>query len=238
MKAKDVAAQLGGLCATTQRMGGNYNVNDVDADIPEEIAEADPIFMIDHDVVLKAMEQKAFKSIQQIVNTIVPTIYQRNPVIKDKMDQDGLQLGQLYYQQTMNNVMIKALMDTIAKGAIEAKMFDVYTKLMAMAKDLNKQINEMQNQFRKYYIDTYLDLQHKEDEDQILEESTLKTQKTLTVSTDSNSEMKQIAHTNKDTEGNMDLRETSTKDTVTKIQDWKRDIYRNKFLQEQTSANS
>jgi len=29
----------------------------------------------------------------------------------------------------------------------------------------------MQNQFRKYYIDTYLDLQHKEDEDLIAEDN-------------------------------------------------------------------
>jgi len=58
----------------------------------------------------------------------------------------------------MNNVMIKTIMDTIAKGDTSAKLFDSYTKLMSIAKDLNKQINEMQNQFRKYYIDTYMDL--------------------------------------------------------------------------------
>jgi len=65
--------------------------------------------------------------------------------------------------------MIKTIMDTISKGDTTAKLFDSYTKLMSIAKDFNKQITEMQNQFRKYYIDTYLDLQHKEDEDLIAE---------------------------------------------------------------------
>lgn len=221
MKAKDIATQLGGLVNTTNRMSGNYDTSGIDAEIPEELADPDPIFDIDHDIILTQSEAKAVRSVQLIVNTIVPTIYQGNPVIKDKILQDASQLGQLYYQQKMNNVMIKAIMDTIARGSIESRMFDTYTKLMSIAKDFNKQINEMQNQFRKYYIDTYMDLQHKEDEDLILEDGTNK-QKSL------NSEVKVKTLSSPNPEGNLELRETSTKDTVLKIQEWKKDFYKNK----------
>lgn len=232
MKAKDLSAQLGSLCATTQSMGGSYNVNDIDADIPEELQEPDPIFFVEHEEILKANENKAYKSIQQIVNTIVPDYYQGNPVIKDKMKQDASQLGQLYYQQSMNNIMIKAIMDTIAKGAIEAKMFDSYTKLMSIAKEFNKQINEMQNQFRKYYIDTYLDLQHKEEEDQILESSDTKT------ITTNKGQQQTIVHNTNSSEGNINLRETSTKDSVIKTQEWKKEIYRKKYEEQQANMEA
>ena len=113
-------------------------------------------------------------------------------------------------------------MDTIAKGDTTAKLFDSYTRLMSIAKDFNKQINEMQNQFRKYYIDTYLDLQHKEDEDIIAEgngvnKKSIKnnTQNTLTVE-----------YTEAE---NIDRRETSTKDSVLKIQDYKRELFKKQF---------
>ena len=80
-----------------------------------------------------------------------------------------------------------------------------------------------QNQFRKYYIDTYLDLQHKEDEDIIAEGNSVnkkpivnqKPQNSLTV------EYKEVE--------NIDRRETSTKDAVLKIQDYKRELFRKQF---------
>ena len=40
-------------------------------------------------------------------------------------------------------IMIKTIMDTIANGDTSAKLFDSYTRLMAMAKDFNKQITEL-----------------------------------------------------------------------------------------------
>lgn len=170
MKAKDIASQLGSLAAATGNgYGYGYDSGNIDMDIPEELHDPDPLFTVEHEQIIDTNEIKAKASIKQIVNSIVPEAYQDNPVIKDKIEQDAQQLGQLYYQQSMNNVMIKTIMDTIAKGDTSAKLFDSYTKLMSIAKDLNKQINEMQNQFRKYYIDTYMDLQHKDDEDLILQ---------------------------------------------------------------------
>ena len=104
-------------------------------------------------------------------------------------------------------------MDTIAKGDTTAKLFDSYTRLMSIAKDFNKQINEMQNQFRKYYIDTYLDLQHKEDEDIIAEGNNINSKKSIT------NIQEPLQVTYNETE-NIDRRETSTKDSVLKVQDY------------------
>lgn len=222
MKAKDIASQLGNLAAAT---GNGYNNNDIDMDIPAELQDPDPIFTVEHEQVMDTNEARAKLSIKQIVNTIVPEAYQQNPIIKDKIDQDAMQLGQLYYQQSMNNVMIKTIMDTIAKGDTSAKLFDSYTKLMSIAKDLNKQINEMQNQFRKYYIDTYMDLQHKDDEDLILQADMGNRQKQLPAGKTSAMSLDYQEASAEE----LERRETSTKDTVMKIQDWKKEQFKKKF---------
>lgn len=229
MKAKDIASQLGSLAAAASSQPGNYDANDIDTDIPDELQEPDPIFVVEHEEVMSADTAKALKSVKQIVNTIVPIAYQDNPIIKDKILQDADQLGQLYYQQSMNNVMIKVIMDTISKGDTSAKLFDSYTKLMSIAKDFNKQINEMQNQFRKYYIDTYLDLQHKEDEDLIAEDNGVNHKSTITNQKQVPQQVTYEEVKQSHGESNMDLRETSTKDTVLKVQDWKKEIYKKKF---------
>ena len=220
MKAKDIASQLGSLAAATASMG-NYDTSDIDTDIPDELQEPDPIFVVSHDEILNNNEAKALKSVQHIVNTIVPKNYQDNPIIKDKISQDAEQLGQLYYQQHMNNIIIKTIMDTIAKGDTTAKLFDSYTRLMSIAKDFNKQINEMQNQFRKYYIDTYLDLQHKEDED-IIAEGNGVNKKAIA----NTPEPLQVTYNEVE---NIDRRETSTKDSVLKVQDYKRELFKKQY---------
>ena len=224
MKAKDIASQLGNLAAATASMG-NYDTSDIDTDIPAELQEPDPIFVVSHDDILYDNEQKALKSVKHIVNTIVPKNYQNNPIIQDKISQDAEQLGQLYYQKHMNNIIIKTIMDTIAKGDTTAKLFDSYTRLMSIAKDFNKQINEMQNQFRKYYIDTYMDLQHKEDEDIIAEGNAVNKQ----TITDNSKNTLTVTYNEVE---NIDRRETSTKDSVLKIQDYKREFYKQQFEKE------
>ena len=86
-------------------------------------------------------------------------------MILNKMKLDAYQLGNLYYQQRINNTAIQTAMDVIAKGDTQPRMFDIIDKLQKRAGDLTDQIIELQNQFRKYYIDTYLDMKSKEDID-------------------------------------------------------------------------
>lgn len=229
MKAKDIAAQLGNLAASATSTG---SYNDIDVDIPEELQEPDPIFVVEHEKVIESSLKKATKSVKFIVNSVVPEIYHTNPIINDKIEQDAEQLSQLYYQQSMNNVMIKTIMDTIANGDTSAKLFDSYTRLMAMAKDFNKQITELQNQFRKYYIDTYLDLQHKEDEDMIIEENSVSKGSNKTLK---NNSKKELTY-NEENNENLDRRETSTRDTTLKIQDWKRELYKKEYEKQKENS--
>ena len=37
MKAKDIASQLGSLAAAASSQPGNYDANDIDTDIPDEL---------------------------------------------------------------------------------------------------------------------------------------------------------------------------------------------------------
>ena len=67
----------------------------------------------------------------------------------------------LYYQQKMNNITIKNAMNQLASGDTQVRLYEVIDKLQKRASDLSQQITETQNQFRKYYIDSYLDLEEK-----------------------------------------------------------------------------
>ena len=89
----------------------------------------------------------------------------------------------------------------------------------------------MQNQFRKYYIDTYLDLQHKNDEDLIAEENSISPNARLTNNT--RPAPQAVEYQPADNSENLERRETSTRDTVIKVQDWKKEQYRKQFLKEQ-----
>ena len=71
------------------------------------------------------------------------------------------QLGMLYYQQKINNITIKNAMNRLAIGDTQVRLYEVIDKLQKRASDLSQQITETQNQFRKYYIDSYLDLEEK-----------------------------------------------------------------------------
>lgn len=52
-------------------------------------------------------------------------------------------------------------METIARGELQAKLFEVYAKFSKINQELSAQITNTQNQFRKYYIDTYQDVMQK-----------------------------------------------------------------------------
>ena len=61
----------------------------------------------------------------------------------------------------MNNITIKNAMNQLASGDTQVRLYEVIDKLQKRASDLSQQITETQNQFRKYYIDSYLDLEEK-----------------------------------------------------------------------------
>lgn len=162
MKQADISKQLGSLIGKTQ---GIYSTVDADESIPSELQEPDPIFEINYNDLQSVSNGEAYETVKYIVKSVVPEVYQMNEMIVNKMKLDAYQLGYLYYNQKINNTSIQTAMDVIAKGDTQPRMFDIIDKLQKRASDLTAQIIDMQNQFRKYYIDSYLDLKSKEDID-------------------------------------------------------------------------
>lgn len=162
MKQSDISQQLGSLINQTQ---GIYTTVDAEDTIPSELKEPEPMFEIDYSSVQNDSVKDALKTVRFIIASVIPESYQDNDMIKNKMMLDATQLGNLYYQQKINNQAIMTAMDTIAKGDTQPRMFDIIDKLQKRAADLTAQIIEMQNQFRKFYIDSYLDMKSKDEID-------------------------------------------------------------------------
>lgn len=175
MKAKDLSSQLSGLIGSTANggfgtapspgMGGRMSYED---SIPEELQDPEPIFEINYKSEQRQAIKKAKDSIMIIVKEVVPETLQRSPLIVDKVNQDAEQLGNLYYQYKKKELVHQALMETIARGETEAKRFDAFEKMSKSLEELGEKITNMQNQFRKYYIDTYMDIQRKDEEDDFI----------------------------------------------------------------------
>ena len=221
MTTKDLKNELGSLLNTTSA-SYDYNPAGYENDIPDELQEPDPIFEFDHENSLDTAKRKAKAYLEKMVKQIVPERFQNNSMIKDKIEQDMEQLGQLFYQQQANNVMLKAAMDVVSKGDTQPRMFEVYTKLMQTSSSISSQITELVNQFRKYYIDSYLDLQTKDEED------TMEQEKLYLTSNDNNT-VKTLENKVEDN-GN---RYTSTKDLIEQLHNEKKEKYKNAFMNAQ-----
>ena len=181
MKAKNLSQQLGGLINSTTGGGftqpptmgttsapiatqGTGGLSYEDS-IPDELSDPEPLFTINYKGEQKQCIKKALVSINIIVKEVVPELLQNSPLIMDKIRQDAEQLGNLYYQYKKKETYHQALLDTISHGETEPKRFDVCEKISKSLEELGTKITETQNQIRKYYIDTYLDIQKKDDED-------------------------------------------------------------------------
>ena len=119
--------------------------------------------------------------------------------------------------------MLKAAMDVVSKGDTQPRMFEVYTKLMQTSSAISSQITELVNQFRKYYIDSYLDLQNKDEED-LMEQEKLH----LVDNTNENN-VKAIENKMEDN-GN---RYTSTKDLIEQLHNEKKEKFKKAFMDAQ-----
>jgi len=59
-------------------------------------------------------------------------------------------------------------MNAIGQGELSPRLFEVYAKLSKQQSELANLITNTQNTMRKNYIDTYMDLQQKDDADEHL----------------------------------------------------------------------
>lgn len=164
MKQVDMAEQLGNMIDRQSMYSGNISVDD---NIPVELEEQPLLFEYNFEDELHKMTNNAAETVSVIVKSVVPEMYQTNDILRNKMLLDANQLGMLYYQQDTINVLLQTAMKTIASGDTSPKMFDSATKLQKEMANISAQITELQNEFRKYYIDTYLDLESKDRVDEV-----------------------------------------------------------------------
>lgn len=144
---------------------GSGNI-DIDDSIPTNMLNPEPAFNINYKATQKQCIKKAKEQLLKMIKEIIPTILQNSGMILDKVEQDAEQLGNLYYEYTKTDKVIQANMNAISRGEISPRLFEVYAKLSKQQSDLATQITNTQNTMRKNYIDTYLDLQQKDDVDE------------------------------------------------------------------------
>lgn len=167
---KGTSNALGGLINKINSAGSSAPVSsgfggdiDIDDSIPTNMLNPEPVFKINYKSTQKQCIKKAKDQLIKIVREVVPTLLQNSTMILDKVEQDAEQLGNLYYEYVKTDKVIQANMDALGHGEISPRLFEVYAKLSKQQSDLSQQINEMQNIMRKNYIDTYLDLQQKDE---------------------------------------------------------------------------
>lgn len=144
-----------------------------DDSIPTNMLNPEPVFELNYKSTQKQCVKKAKQQLQIIVKEVVPKLLQNSSMIIDKINQDAEQLGQLYYQAICSDKILQACMETIARGETQARLFEVYAKLSSQQENLTTKITETQNQMRKYFIDTYLDLQQKDEQDDMMTDNKL-----------------------------------------------------------------
>lgn len=148
---------------------------DIDDSIPTNMLTPEPVFKINYKSTEKQCVKKAKEQLMKIVKEVVPTIMQNSTMILDKVEQDAEQLGHMYYESIRTDKVIQANMDALGRGEISPRLFEVYAKLSKQQSDLAQQITIVQNNMRKNYIDTYLDLQQKDSAEENLAIGTSKT---------------------------------------------------------------
>ena len=153
---------------------------DIDDSIPTNMLTPEPVFKINYKSTEKQCIKKAKEQLMKIVKEVVPSILQNSTMILDKVEQDAEQLGHMYYESIRTDKVIQANMDALGRGEISPRLFEVYAKLSKQQSDLAQQITIVQNNMRKNYIDTYLDLQQKDNvEENLAIETSKSNNKTL-----------------------------------------------------------
>ena len=140
MKQSDISQQLGSLIGQTS---GIYTTVGADVSIPSELQEPDPIFEINYGDELTKAQNEALQTVGFIIKSVIPERYQLNDMILNQQKLDAIQMGNLYYQQKMNNIALQTAMDTLAKGDTQPRMFEVIDKLQKRAADITDQIIQM-----------------------------------------------------------------------------------------------
>ena len=131
MKQSDISQQLGSLINQTQGTGVYSTMEPTD--MPSELTDPNPLFELDYDDEQNKARKQAMETMKIIVGSVVPDQFQQDTMIQNKMKLDAIQLGNLYYQQLINNTVLKTTVDTMASGDVSPKLIEQITKLQNRA---------------------------------------------------------------------------------------------------------
>ena len=165
MKAKDESKELQDLINMS---GLSFDQAKTIIDKNPEELNPEPIFEIDYKKEKKKYKKKARRDVINLVKSIVPNDVIESPIIQNKIEQDTGQLANLYWQQEMIEAVLEANMDSIGKGNLAPRMFEVFTQISKNHSDIAKQITDFQVMMRKNYNEMKWDIRAKIDDDQNL----------------------------------------------------------------------
>lgn len=163
MKAKDESKELQDLINLAS-LSFDQAKSIIDMN-PEEL-EPEPAFEIDYKKEKKKYKKRARKDVLHLVQSIVPNDVIESPIIQNKIEQDTVQLANLYWQQKMIEIVEQANMDSIGQGNLSPRMFEVFTQISKNHSDIAKQIADFQVTMRKNYNEMKWDIRSKKDDDQ------------------------------------------------------------------------
>lgn len=162
MKARDESKELEKLI---QSSGLSFDQCKTIIDKDPEELEPEPAFEVDYEKEKKSCMKHARQDIKFLVQSVVPNDVINSPVIRNKIDQDAIQLGKLYWQQKMIETVLEANMDSIGRGNLSPRMFETFTQISKNHSDIAKQIADFQVTMRKNYNEMKWDIRSKKDDD-------------------------------------------------------------------------
>lgn len=151
MKIKEQAQELQALLNATKAEGPAEQVPSVVDDIPDEIAP-EPLFDIDYNKCKSGFIKKARMSIKKIVRAVIS-----NPeavdmdFVRDKIEQDAEQLGNLYYQQKLHELTQQSGIESVRTGNVSPRMIEVIATVGKNLMDISKQIADFQISIKDNY---------------------------------------------------------------------------------------
>lgn len=168
MKLKEQTEQLKSLLKSTDN-STSINLNspsDLSASVDAMPAELEPapLFDIDFEKVQRNMQKRARKTLNKIIEHIIPDNLLDNQYVKEKMEQDIITLSGLHYQIYTNELMQRVLMQTVGQGNPSPRLFETFTMISKNIADTNKQMMLTEEALRKSYIDIKYEIRTKENE--------------------------------------------------------------------------
>ena len=123
------------------------------------------VFEFNYDSIRKGVRKKARKTVLNISKHILTDDMLEEEYVQDKMEQDIETLTDLYMQIETNTLMQKALVNTVARGNMMPRYFEVFGQLTEKISSLNKQIVNTEQTIRKTYLDLKFEIRDKKEEE-------------------------------------------------------------------------